>query len=609
MPDYGQSNRAVTYARTSSAGQSGELSHGGQFYDIEKYLQDNGLVEVRRFEEVGSGLSASSRKTFQQMFSFALDPENDIAHVVFSDLSRYSRGQSDPRLYLELLESNDMILHSVIEGNSEDADELHWDIKFSLNHGQSRDISRLTLRGQRDAIRAGYAISSKIPFGYQRDYVTVGDKRHPIYVPHPVNAVHVTMMFDMKDQGRTTHEIYQYLLDNDVPSPTGLPRWPKETIRNVLTNRVYLGELEYFKSSRSRFPKNRKKYQQMTCPNAHQALVTEDVFNRVQKRIKDNTRPKAASPRSEGSPNPLSELVKCVACGSDPEQPPNMVVITNRSGKCLTCSAKKNSGIAHCQSENIPLEPFLDLIVSSLMERALTQEVLQEQIQSINANSAQLVDEERTRQSAITKRIAETNREKTYLKQRIREYEETHPKAVRDLMDDLEAVIGREEDLKSQRSHLDDEMAETIAFATDPEAIVEAAMDMKTYLAADDRSVAREFLRGFIKRVDIAHGVATVNLRLPVPNIGETGSDYVMTVPLQDTGILLEKRSPGDVSVMLDEPGIVPNTERRRDYATGQRGGGTQVVQGWVTPGSDRIPVGQPVGISQGHRAEGTVRT
>ena len=261
MPDYSQSNRAVTYARTSSAGQSGELSHGGQFYDIEKYLKDNGLVEVRRFEEVGSGLSASSRKTFQQMFSFALGPENDIAHVVFYDLSRYSRGQSDPRLYLELLESNDMILHSVIEGNSEDADELHWDIKFSLNHGQSRDISRLTLRGQRDAIRAGYAISSKIPFGYQRDYVTVGDKRHPIYVPHPVNAVHVTQMFDMKAQGRTTHEIYQYLLDNDVPSPTGLPRWPKETIRNVLTNRVYLGELEYFKSSRSRFPKNRKEHE------------------------------------------------------------------------------------------------------------------------------------------------------------------------------------------------------------------------------------------------------------------------------------------------------------------------------------------------------------
>ena len=267
------------------------------------------------------------------------------------------------------------------------------------------------------------------------------------------------------------------------------------------------------------------------------------------KRIKDNTRPKAASPRSEGSPNPLSELVKCVACGSDPEQPPNMVVITNRSGKCLTCSAKKNSGIAHCQSENIPLEPFLDLIVSSLMERALTQEVLQEQIQSINANSAQLVDEEKKRQAAISKRITEMNREKTYLKQRIREYEDTHPKAVRDLMDDLEAVIEREEDLQSQRDHLEDEVAETIAFATDPEAIIEAAMNIKTYLDADDRSVAREFLRGFIKRVDIAHGVATVHLRFPLPSIGETNFDYAMTVPLQDNRILLEKRSPAHAGI------------------------------------------------------------
>ena len=549
MPNNSQSNRAVTYARTSSSGQSGELSHGGQFRDIEKYLEDNGLVEVRRFVDVGSGLSANGRENFQKLISFTLDPANDISHIVCYDLSRFSRGRSDPRRYLEIFEEHDIIMHSVVDGNSDDADELHWDVKFSLNHGQSRDISRLTLRGQRDAILAGYAISSKIPFGYQRDYVEVAGKRHPIYVPHPVNAAHVTQMFDMKDQGRTTHDIFQYLLDNNVPSPTELPRWPKETIRNVLSNRVYLGELEYFKSSQSKFPKNRKKYKQITYPGAHQALVAEDVFNRVQKRIKDNTRPKAASPRSEGSPNPLSELVKCVACSGDPKQPPNMIVITNRSGKCLTCSAKKNSGIAHCRSKNIPLEPFLDLIVSSLMERALTKEVLQEQIQSINANSTQLVDEEQKRQAAIAKRISETNREKTYLKQRIREYEESHPKAVRDLMDDLETAIERAEDLKSQRDHLEDEVAETIAFATEPEAIIEAAMDIKTYLDADDRSVAREFLRGFIKRVDIAHGLATVHLRFPLPNIGETGSDSTMTVPLQDTGILLEKRSPAHAGI------------------------------------------------------------
>ncbi len=136
------------------------------------------------------------------------------------------------------------------------------------------------------------------------------------------------------------------------------------------------------------------------------------------------------------------------------------------------------------------------------------------------------------------------NREKTNLKQRIREYEVSHPKAVRDLMDDLETVIEEEDKLKSQRSHLDDEVAETVAFATDPEAIIEAAMDMKTYLEADDRSVARDFLRGFIERVDVAHGLATVHLRFPLPNNEGTDSDSTITVPLQDSGILLEKRSP-----------------------------------------------------------------
>ena len=183
-----------------------------------------------------------------------------------------------------------------------------------------------------------------------------------------------------------------------------------------------------------------------------------------------------------------------------------------------------STSIADILAESVPLPHRvavyvdglnLNPIVSSPMERALTREVLQEQTQSINENSAQLVDEERKRQAAINKRIAEINREKTYLKKRIREYEESHPKAVRDPMDGLETIIKEEEELKSQRNHLDDEVAETIAFATEPEAIIEAAMDIKTYLEADDQSVARDFLQGFIKHVDIAHGLATVHLRFP----------------------------------------------------------------------------------------------
>ena len=531
---------------------------------IETVLADNGLVDAGQFEDVGTGLNTDHRRGFLRMIDSALDPDNDIGHIVFADLSRYSRSKVDPHIYLAILDEADITVHSVRDGKRSDNDDISWDIQFSLNHKQSRDISFLSLRGQRDAIAAGYACSSKIPYGYKRGWV-VGSKgqQHPIYVPHEVHAEHVRMMYRMRDEGRRTGEICEHLMRQEIPSPTGLKRWPKGTVLNILKNRANIGELHYFKTSRSKFPRNRRLHEPMVFVGAHEPLVDEDLFNRVQQSIADSTRPRTASPRSKVSPNPLSELVKCAHCSAGSDDPaPNMIVMSGRNGKELICSAKKNTGVAYCQSKNVPLEPFLNIIVSALLERALTKDVLEEQIQYINENSSQLVAEERQRQAAIKKRIREIDRETGNLTKKITTYEDSHPLAVRNLMDDLEKLGKEKQGLESQSSALDDDVAETMTFATEPEAIIAAAMDLRTYLEADDTSTARTLLRGFIKRVDVAHGDATIHYGLPLPNTQETKSGYSTTVSLDDEKILLELRSPLREGHPLGV--IVQPTSRRR---------------------------------------------
>ena len=353
------------------------------------------------------------------------------------------------------------------------------------------------------------------------------------------------MMYRLRDEGRRTSEICKHLMMLGIPSPTGLSRWPKGSIIFILKNRANIGELHYFKTSRSKFPRNRRLHEPMVFVGAHEPLVDPDRFDRVQQSIADNTRPRTASPRSAVSPNPLSELVKCAHCstGSD-DPPPNMIIKNGRDGKELTCSAKKNTGVAYCHSKDVPLEPFLNIIVSALLERALTRDVLEGQIQYINENSSQLVAEERERQAAIKKRIKGINRETGNLTKKITTYEDSHPLAVRTLMDDLEKLGNEKQGLESQSSALDDDVSETMTFATEPEAIIEAAMDLRTYLEADDPSTARTLLRGFIKRVDVAHGTATIHYGLPLPNTQETESGYSTTVSLDDEEILLEYRSP-----------------------------------------------------------------
>ena len=92
-----------------------------------------------------------------------------------------------------------------------------------------------------------------------------------------------------------------------------------------------------------------------------------------------------------------------------------MIVKNSKNGKQLTCSRKKNSGVAFCQSKDVPLDPFLNLIVSALLERAITREVIADQIEHIKVNSAQLVSEEKERQAAIKKRTKAIEREEASL--------------------------------------------------------------------------------------------------------------------------------------------------------------------------------------------------
>ena len=220
------SNRALLYARQSSAKQN-EVSRAGQFDDMASYALDKGLVDAGRFEDVATGLNTDKRPGLLRMFAVAFNPDNRISHIIFYDLSRFSRGRADPHVYMEMLDEHDIIVHSVTDGKSSDVDEFDWDVKFSLNNKQSRDISRLSIKGQRDSILAGYAISSKIPYGYQRGWVegkkgeNANTRLHPIYEPHPVHADHVRMMFKMRAKGSSTGEIGEHLMMLGIPSPSG----------------------------------------------------------------------------------------------------------------------------------------------------------------------------------------------------------------------------------------------------------------------------------------------------------------------------------------------------------------------------------------------------
>ena len=544
------SNRAVTYARTSGRTQDEKLSHGGQDTVMFPYCKEKGLHIVRSFYEVASALDTTKRPEFLEMIRFVLDPENNISHVVFYDLSRFSRSKSDPQTYLQLLDEHDIIIHSAHDKtNSDDDNDLLWDVHFIFNHQFSKTVSELTIRGQTQSVIKGNDISPVVTYGYEKYHVKDGAKQRPRWKAHPVHAEHVVLIFTMRDQKHLPMAICNHLNDLGIPAPRG-GLWTTGTILNILRNITYLGYSQVGKKSTSKFPKHRRNRKLVQNAHAHPPLVSEELFYRVQALMPKKPRAQRPAPISHTSPNPLSNRVKCGHPGHDA----NMIVANSKNGgKKLMCSVKKSSGIQHCSTPDVELDDLLKTVGKSLKERLSNPGILQEQLETLIRNSGDYAAQEKKRQAAIAKRLREIAQEKDNLMKALGKAEQDYPENVSDFNNALSALNKEKEQLERQKNDIDEETTELMAFLTDPEGLTEAIAEIGMAIDTEDLDLTKRFLQTFINRVDVYDDEATMYYRLPLPNTVPTEEGYRTSAPMErgSAEILLQQSAPANAGIDL----------------------------------------------------------
>ena len=561
------SNRAVTYARTSGRTQDEKLSHGGQDTIMVPYCKEKGLHIVRSFYEVASALDTINRPEFLDAMRFVLDPANNISHVVFHDLSRFSRSKADPQTYLKLLDEHDIIIHSAQDKtNSDDDNELLWDVLFIFNNQFSKTISQLTIRGHTESVMMGNDISPVVTYGFEKYYVKEDVKEdgkkdgrlRPRWRPHPVHAEHVKLIFKMRDEKHLPMAICNHLNGLKIPAPRG-GLWTTGTIINILRNIAYIGYSQVGKRSSSKFPRHRRKRELVQNPKAHPALVEEELFYRVQTLMPKKPRAERPAPISHTSPNPLSYRVKCGNPGHDA----NMVVANSTSGgKKVMCSVKKNSGIQYCSTPDVELDDLLKTVGKSLKERLSNPEILQEQLETLIRNSGDYAAQEKKRQAAIAKRLREITQEKDNLMKALGKAEQDYPENVSDFNNALSALNKEKEQLERQKNDIDEETAELMAFLADPEGLKEAIAEIGMAIDPEDLDLTKRFLQTFINRVDVFDQEATMYYSLPLPNTVPTEEGYRASGPIERGGseILLEQSAPAKAGV-----GTVDSRPRLRE--------------------------------------------
>ena len=532
-----ENNRCYLYRRTSSTKQDPYLSPERQSWLEESYIRREGLEVVEVFTDIGSGLDTESRLNFLRMIEKAMDPSNDVAHIVVSDLSRFTR-EKTPQVWIDALLDEGLVIHSTEEGKStDDYTEDYWDTQFLSNNRFSRRVSKDTIEGQNSSVRMGNFVSSVVPYGYKKYKRTIKGRKRPKLKRDPKTAHIVVMIFEMRADGTRTMVIVKHLNDMGIPGPRG-GLWTANTVRAILKSKVYLGYSIIGKTSRSKFPRHRRAREYIEIPNAHKPLVSEELFRKANEQIEDSTRSGSYSPRSEVSPNLLSPRIKCGLCTA------TMQVINRGKTKGLICATKKGSGSSQCNKKDVPLSNIMDQLTIELSLRILTEDSVNEQIQRVQQEFGDELSIEKKRQAKITTRISKIEEERGRLTKAIAKFDEEYPGAVADLMKEISDLRREKEDLEKEKIEIQEETKERMVFLTDPDNILQTALDLQTYLSTDDEDAKRQLLRYFIKQVDLHDEYGTIHYNLPVPGADPTDGQYTSKIALKNAFVLSEHSKP-----------------------------------------------------------------
>ena len=107
----------------------------------------------------------------------------------------------------------------------------------------------------------------------------------------PEQAETVRLIFEFYLQGYSFDMIRKVLFEKGIPSPSGRGNWSKKTISEILENEKYCGHVILMKTIRANGPdfkrvKNRGQQERYRLLNHHPAIISDEVFERVQEAKK-----------------------------------------------------------------------------------------------------------------------------------------------------------------------------------------------------------------------------------------------------------------------------------------------------------------------------------
>ncbi len=294
---------------------------------LHAYIRSDGELrgkEVLEFCDDGYSGTSMERPGMQRLLKEVKD--NQIGSVIVKDMSRFSRdyielgtymNQIFPFMGVRFIAVNDHYDSRDHTGSTTPIDTALQTLLYDL---YSKDISVKVKTSVENKCANGEYVFGQVPFGYEKsreikNTVVVNEKEAEI----------VRYIFALALDGNGSTQIARILNEKGIPTKTQIRHperagksgrmqaWDNVSVRAVLNNRFYLGEMAYGKSKRKfvgskggiAVPMEDWK----VIPGHHVPLVTPEDYEKVCLFRKD------ADTARKGEKNPLVGKLFCGGCG------------------------------------------------------------------------------------------------------------------------------------------------------------------------------------------------------------------------------------------------------------------------------------------------------
>ena len=306
--------------------------------ELIKLAKRKGYSIIEIYEEIVTGDTIDGRPEMQRLLNDVENFRYDAILVI--DYDRLGRGdKKDQGRIDETFAKTDTLIitpNETIDLNTEEG-MFTADTKGFLSRMEYRQIKKRLKEGKKRSITEGKDVSNKQPFGFSKDFRT--KKLYPNeYAPS------AKLIFELYDEIGTLHGTVEKLYELGIKTETGKDRWNYQTLKRMLKNKKYIGTMFFNKDSKRDYVEQ---------PNSHTAIIDEELFYRVNKKLEDVKDHKTR--KTYALKNPFASICHCLECGS-------IMKLHNLKYSYIRCSNY------HCTCKFIRFETFENAVLSAISD-------------------------------------------------------------------------------------------------------------------------------------------------------------------------------------------------------------------------------------------------